>query len=49
MFNKYRTYKKDQLVWPEQLIFYRDGVSEGEIQRVVENEISQIRGEFARH
>lgn len=48
MFNKYRAFKRDQLMWPEQLIFYRDGVSEGEIQRVVESEISQIRGEFAR-
>ncbi|KAH8117266.1 Piwi-domain-containing protein [Phellopilus nigrolimitatus] len=48
MFNKYRSFvarrSRPGLVplWPERLVFYRDGVSEGEIQQVVEQEIKQI-------
>ncbi|KAI5124360.1 hypothetical protein M0805_008966 [Coniferiporia weirii] len=48
MFNDYRAYiargSKPGVIplWPEQIIFYRDGVSEGEIQQVAEEEIKQI-------
>jgi len=46
MFHNYRQFARrdsQDIVWPEQIIFYRDGVSEGEIQRVVEEEIKGIR------
>ena len=51
MFFKYRSFiakssKQPNMVplLPERIIFYRDGVSEGEIQKVVEDEIKQIMG-----
>lgn len=34
--------------WPKTLIFYRDGVSEGEFAVVADREIDEIRSEFLR-
>lgn len=52
MFYEYRRYlsKKHQQtgipMLPERIVFYRDGVSEGEIQRVVEDEIERVKSAF---
>ncbi|KAL5511713.1 hypothetical protein ACEPAH_4931 [Sanghuangporus vaninii] len=48
MFYGYRNHlskklqRKDIPLLPEKIVFYRDGVSEGEIQRVVEHEIEKV-------
>lgn len=47
MFNAYHVHFKNQNVWPERLIIFRDGVSEGELSQVVEKEYSQIKRKFA--
>ncbi len=45
LFNSYRKHVlKEDDVWPEHLIIFRDGVSEGEINSVVEREFSQVKG-----
>ena len=31
-------------VWPERIIVFRDGVSEGELHKVVEHEFAQVKG-----
>ena len=31
-------------VWPDQIIIFRDGVSEGELHKVVEHEFAQVKG-----
>jgi eukaryotic translation initiation factor 2C len=31
---------------PQQIIFYRDGLSEGEFENVARDEVEQIRGKF---
>ena len=52
MFYSYRKFLTGKLrgadipLLPERIIFYRDGVSEGEIREVVENEIEQVMGAF---
>lgn len=40
-----RTEKRKSPVGPKRIIFYRDGVSEGQYKKVLEEEIPQIRGE----
>ncbi|EJD05760.1 Piwi-domain-containing protein [Fomitiporia mediterranea MF3/22] len=42
MFYRYRKHIHSTVVLPERIIVYRDGVSEGEIHKVVENEVQQI-------
>jgi len=43
MFNLYRTAIRETNSWPEHLIIFRDGVSEGELHSVVEKEFSQVK------
>jgi len=44
MFRSYRDLKGEgNKCWPEHLIIFRDGVSEGELQTVVEKEFAQVK------
>ncbi|KLO14205.1 Piwi-domain-containing protein [Schizopora paradoxa] len=44
VFNSYRKAIKEGDIWPEHLIIFRDGVSEGELHSVVDREFSQVKG-----
>ncbi len=47
MFRSYRDLKGEgNKCWPEHLIIFRDGVSEGELQTVVEKEFAQVKGKI---
>jgi len=43
VFEEYSKYIGKGKSWPEQLIIFRDGLSEGELHKVAENEMSQIK------
>lgn len=45
MFNAFRKgVKNEGNIWPEHLIIFRDGVSEGELHSVVDQEFAQVKG-----
>lgn len=46
MFNQHRKSVGEGNAWPDHLIIFRDGVSEGELHSVVDKEFSQVKGMF---
>ncbi|KAH7102563.1 eukaryotic translation initiation factor 2C [Auriculariales sp. MPI-PUGE-AT-0066] len=47
MYGRYRDNVEKKAGWPKRVIFYRDGVSEGQFQQVLDHEIPQLRRAFA--
>ena len=46
MIERLTAFREKSKVLPERIIVYRDGVSEGQFQQVIDEEIPKIKGTF---